>query len=224
MNSILSMLPAGDLRRLQPKLECVQLRFGEEIYATGQRISHVYFPLNSLISLLTAVDARRSLEVGMVGNEGMAGLPLILGVEHSAGGALVQGAGDAIRMDARSFRAEFRENLALQTKLFRYTFALMAQISQTAACNRFHAAEPRLARWLLMTRERVGADEFRLTHALLANMLGLRREGVTEAATSLRQRGLIDYARGAISILDVVGLKRAACSCYAIVGKLLKRS
>lgn len=192
----------------------MELVFGEVLYEAGARVTHAYFPITALISLLTVVDGRRTLEVGMVGKEGMAGLPLVLGVAHSTGGALVQGAGEALRMDARSFRIELSRSAALQKNVLRYTFDLIAQISQTAACNRFHAAEPRLARWLLMTRDRVGSDEFRLTHVLLAHMLGVRREGITEAASALRRRGIITYARGKIRIVDARALKAASCSCY----------
>jgi CRP-like cAMP-binding protein len=137
--------------------------------------------------------------------------------------ALVQGGGRALRMPAAPFRIEFDRNEPLRQALFRYTYALMAQISQTAACNRFHEAEARLARWLLMTRERVGSDEFRLTHEFLAHMLGLRREGVTEAATALKRRGLIDYRRGRIQILDAKGLKASACSCYQVIRAVYER-
>jgi hypothetical protein len=174
--------------------------------------------------LLTAVDKRRTLEVGMVGNEGMAGMPFILGVGISGVRALVQGGGNALRMDAARFRIEFDRNPPLQQAPYRYTYALMAQISQTAACNRFHETEARLARWLLMTRDRVGSDEFPLTHAFLAHMLGLRREGVTEAASALRRRKLIGYSRGKIQILDTKGLKASSCSCYQVVKTVYERA
>src|SRR5262249_47532563 len=151
----------------------------------GSIIKYVYFPDDCLISLLTFVDKRHTLEVGLVGNEGMVGMPFILGMDKSAVRALVQGGGVALRMSVGDFGAEFKKNLDLQKALYRYTYALMAQISQTAACNRFHDAEARLARWLLMTRDRVGSQEFPLTHKFLAHMLGLRRVGVTEAANAL---------------------------------------
>jgi CRP-like cAMP-binding protein len=160
----------------------------------------------------------------MVGNEGMAGMPFILGVGVSGVRALVQGAGAALRMEAAAFRAEFDHNRGLQQALYRYTYALMAQISQTAACNRFHGAEERLARWLLMTRDRVHSDRFALTHAFLAHMLGLRREGVTEAASALKRRGLIAYARGQIHILNSKALASATCSCYEIVNQVFHRA
>jgi CRP-like cAMP-binding protein len=222
-NRILASLPREELRRLHGALEPVSLRFGQVLYEPGKAIQHVYFPINCLISLLTTVDKRRSLEVGMVGNEGMAGMPFILGMGVSGVRAIVQGGGDALRMAAAPFRSEFERNPALQESLYRYMYALMTQISQTAACNRFHEAEPRLARWLLMTRDRVMADEFPLTHEFLAHMLGMRREGVTEAASVFKRSRLIKYQRGKIQILDVKGLKAASCSCYQIVQNAFKR-
>lgn len=222
-NALLAGLPQKAYVRLRAELEPVDLKFGQVLYEPGKSIRHVYFPENCLISLLTAVDRHRSLEVGMVGNEGMAGMPFILGIGVSGVRAIVQGGGGALRMGAAPFRLEFDRNVPLQQALYRYMYALMAQISQTAACNRFHDAEPRLARWLLMTRERVMSDGFPLTHEFLAHMLGVRREGVTEAAGALKRRKLIDYRRGEIQILDVKGLKAASCSCYQIVHTAFKR-
>ena len=216
-NRVLASIPARDYQRLKARLELVTLSFGQVVYEPGKAIQHVYFPVDCLISLLTAVDKRRTLEVGMVGNEGMAGMPFNLGMGVSGVRAIVQGSGTALRISSAPFRAEFDRNRPLQEALYRYTYALMAQISQTAACNRFHDAQARLARWLLMTRDRIGADEFRLTHEFLAHMLGVRREGVTEAATALKRRKQIDYRRGTIRILDVAGLSASACSCYKIV-------
>src|SRR5580693_5141231 len=216
-NRVLASISTKEYGRLRPQLEPVTLRFGQVLYQPGARIKHVYFPLDCLISLLTAVDKRRTLEVGMVGNEGMAGMPFILGMGVSGVRALVQGGGKALRIASAPFRIEFARNPALQQALYRYTYALMAQISQTAACNRFHSAQARLARWLLMTRDRVDTDEFPLTHEFLAHMLGVRREGVTEAASALKRRGLIDYSRGEIHILDRKRLQGASCSCYQIV-------
>jgi len=223
-NRVLASIPPKEYRRLQAQLEPVAVSFGQVLYEPGQEIRHVYFPVDCLISLLTAVDRRRSLEVGMVGNEGMAGMPFILGMGVSGVRALAQGGGDALRMASAPFRIEFDRNAPLQDALHRYTYALMAQISQTAACNRFHDAEARLARWLLMTRDRVRSDEFLLTHQFLAHMLGLRREGVSEAASALKHRGLIAYSRGEIQILDVRGLKASACSCYQIVKTVYDRA
>jgi CRP-like cAMP-binding protein len=223
-NRVLASLPARSYQRLRAQLEPVVLAFGQILYEPGQTIRQVYFPVDCLISLLTAVDKRRTLEVGMVGNEGMAGMPVVLGVDVSGVRALVQGGGTALRMDSMRFRAEFDRNKPLQQSLFRYTHALMAQISQTAACNRFHAAEARLARWLLMTRERVGSDEFPLTHEFLAHMLGLRREGVTEAASALKRRKLIGYSRGKIQILEAKELMNSSCSCYRLVNKVYQHA
>ena len=216
-NRVLESIPSKDSRRLRAQLEPDTLTFKQILYEPGEAIRHVYFPIDCLISLLTAVDKRRTLEVGMVGSEGMAGMPFILGMGVSGVRALVQGGGKALRMGSAAFRIEFDRNLPLQQALMRYTHALMAQISPTAACNRFHAAEARLAHWLLMTRERVGSDNFPLTHEFLAHMLGLRRQGVTEAASALKRRKLISYSRGKIQILGVRGLKASTCSCYQIV-------
>tara|TARA_R110002049_G_scaffold104747_2_gene251301 strand:+ start:1013 stop:1714 length:702 start_codon:yes stop_codon:yes gene_type:complete len=223
-NRVLASIPAKDYKRLQAHLEPVELEFGRVLYQAGKAIDYVYFPIDCLVSLLTTVDKGRSLEVGMVGNEGMAGMPFILGIGVSGVRAIVQGGGSALRMAATPFRTEFNRNTALQEALFRYTYALMAQISQTAACNRFHDSEARLSRWLLMTRDRVGSDQFPLTHAFLAHMLGLRREGVTEAANSLKQRKLIHYSRGKMEILDVRGLKKSSCACYQTVKTVFDRA
>ena len=223
-NRVLASIPARDYGRLRSQLEPVTLSFGQVLYQPGAEIEYVYFPLDCLISLLTAVDKRRTLEVGMVGNEGMAGMPFILGMGVSGVRALVQGGGGALRIASAPFRIEFRRNLPLQQALYRYTHALMAQISQTAACNRFHSAESRLARWLLMTRDRVSSDTFPMTHEFLAHMLGLRREGVTEAAGALKRRGLISYSRGSIEILDARRLMSASCSCYLIVKAAFERA
>jgi len=201
-------------------LEPVKLEYGQVLYEPTGLIRHVYFPIDCLVSLLTAVDKGRVLEVGMVGNEGMVGMPMVLGIGESAVRALVQGGGTAMRMLASRFRIEFNKNIPLQRALFRYTHLLMAQVSQTAACNRFHEAEGRLARWLLMTADRLHTDEFLLTHEFLAHMLGMRRVGVTKAAEGLRRKKLIVYSRGHITILDRGHLEKAACVCYRIVKKL----
>ena len=219
-NEILAAVNLGALQRMLPALEPVELLYGRVLYEPKGRIRHVYFPLNSLVSLLTKVEKNRTLEVGMVGNEGMVGMPIVLGIGVSAVRALVQGSGAALRMTAANFRTEFRKTPTLQRALFRYTHLLMAQVSQTAACNRFHAAEARLARWLLMTSDRLHADEFLLTQEFLAHMLGVRRVGVTKAAGVLQQKELIDYSRGNIRILDRKGLEETACSCYRIVREL----
>jgi CRP-like cAMP-binding protein len=223
-NRILASIPPTQYKRLSEQLVPVALKLGQVLYEPGEAIRYVYFPINSLVSLLTAVDRHRTLEVGMVGNEGMLGVPIILGVGYSAVRALVQGAGQALRMDAAPFRTEFDRSANLQKALYRYTYALLAQVSQTAACNRFHGAEARLGRWLLMTSDRVGCQTFDITQAFLAHMLGLRRVGVTEAASALKHRKLIDYTRGRMSILDVPGLRHASCSCYQAVNAVLART
>jgi CRP-like cAMP-binding protein len=214
LNSLLAALPRKSYLRLLPALVPVELTFGEVLYEPGQAIDHVYFPTQSLVSLLTLVEGHLALEVGLVGWEGMVGFPLALGVRTSPVRSLVQGAGPALRMSAARFSGELRRSPPLQRELHRYVNTMMAQISQTAGCNRFHVVEPRLARWLLMTRDRVRAGEFRMTHEFLSHMLGVRRVGVTEAASALQQRKLIEYTRGAIRILDHRGLEKAACACY----------
>ena len=216
-NSLLAALPGKNYRRLASGLEPVELKFGDVLYEPGHEMRHVYFPGNSLVSLLTVVDGRMALEVGMVGREGMVGLPLALGAQVSPVRALVQGGGMAMRMSSARFAREIRRSPRLQQGVHHYANALMAQVSQTAACNRFHVIGARLARWLLMTRDRVGSGEFRLTHEFLSHMLGVRRVGVTQAARTLQARKLIDYSRGQIRILDHKGLEAAACECYALV-------
>ena len=219
-NHLLAAVSRRAYREMLSGLEPVKLVYGQVLYEPTGLIRHVYFPIDCLVSLLTAVDKGRVLEVGMVGNEGMVGMPMVLGIGESAVRALVQGGGTAMRMPASRFRVEFNKNIPLQRALFRYTHLLMAQVSQTAACNRFHEAEGRLARWLLMTSDRLHTDEFLLTHEFLAHMLGVRRVGVTKAAEGLRRKKLIVYSRGHITILDRAQLEKAACVCYRIVKKL----
>jgi CRP-like cAMP-binding protein len=216
-NRLLASLPRKSYTELLPGLADVSLVFGDVLYEPGARIRDVYFPQKSVVSLLTVVDGRDALEVGLVGREGMVGIQLALGVDVSPVRALVQGAGPAMQMSAVHFRKAFDASAALQRGLYRYTHGLMAQITQTAACNRFHRVEARLARWLLMTRDRVDSAQFRLTQEFLSHMLGVRRVGVTEAASALQERGLIEYSRGNILILDHKGLEAAACSCYELV-------
>ena len=213
-NSLLASLPRKAYLALLPALAPVDLVFGKVLYEPGDTIRDIYFPIRSVVSLLTVVDGHAALEVGMVGREGMVGVPLTLGIDVSPVRALVQGAGSALQMSAARFRKEFDASPPLQRALLRYTHALMSQITQTAACNRFHMVDARLARWLLMTRDRLRSGEFRLTHEFLSDMLGVRRVGVTEAASVLQKRRLIDYSRGNIRILDDAGLESASCSCY----------
>ena len=214
---MLAALPRKQYQRLLAGLESVALTFGEVLYEPGGRIRHVYFPNDSLVSLLTLVEGHLAVEVGMVGREGMVGVPLSLGTDVSPVRALVQGAGAAMRMTSSRFCKEIRKSPQLQREVNRYTGALMAQITQTAACNRFHVVEGRLARWLLMTRDRLRSDEFRLTHEFLGHMLGVRRVGVTKAARALQKEKLISYSRGKIRILDRRGLEATSCSCYELV-------
>jgi len=213
-NSLLAALPRKAYLRLLPGLVPVDLAFGKVLYEPGRAIRDVYFPGQSLVSLLTMVEGHLALEVGLVGRDGMVGVPLALGIDASPVRALVQGAGPALRMNAARFRRELSRSPPLQRALNRYVYALMAQISQTAGCNRFHVVQARLARWLLMTRDRVRSGEFRMTHEFLSHMLGVRRVGVTEAASALQRRKLIEYSRGNIRILDHPGLEKAACACY----------
>ena len=216
-NSLLAAIPGKAYRRLLGGLEPVSLKFGEVLCEPGQTIRHVYFPGASLVSLLTLADGHLALEVGLIGREGMVGVPLVLGHHVSLVRALVQGEGTALRMTSAAFLKEFRHNPLLQRELYRYIHALMAQISQTAACNRFHVVQQRLARWLLMTHDRVKSDQFRMTQEFLGHMLGVRRVGVTKAAQALQKRSLIGYSRGNITILDRKGLEAAACECYEVV-------
>ena len=216
-NSLLAAVSRKEYRRLLGMLEPVTLTFGDVLYEPGDVISHVYFPGVSLVSLLTLVDHHLALEVGLVGREGMVGIPLALGVGVSSTRALVQGAGVAMRMKSAHFLKELGRSLPLQCAILRYTHALMAQVARTAACNRFHVVEERLARWLLMTRDRVQTNDFPMTQEFLSHMLGVRRVGVTKAARALQKRGLIEYSRGHISIVDSHGLEGAACSCYQAI-------
>jgi CRP-like cAMP-binding protein len=216
-NRLLAALPRKDYLRLLPGLDPVDLVFGEVLYEAGEPIRNVYFPIQSLVSLLTLVEGHLALEVGLVGREGMVGIPLALGVGVSPVRALVQGAGPALKMSAARFRTELSSSPALQRELHRYVHAIMAQISQTAGCNRFHVVEARLARWLLMTRDRMRSGRFRMTQEFLSHMLGVRRVGVTEAASALQRHKLIQYSRGNIRILNNRGLESACCSCYQAV-------
>ncbi len=215
-NRVLAGLPRADYQRLAGKLEPVTLAFGEILYEPGEQVRYVYFPGDSLMSLLIVIDGRLALEVGLVGREGMMGMAFAMGTSISPVRALVQGAGSALRMEAAAFRRELRLSASLQRELHLYNHALMIQFAQTAACNRFHVVAARLARRLLMTRDRLCSDQFRLTHEFLGQVLGVRRVGVTKAAHALKKRKLIDYSRGNISILNGRGLEAAACSCYEI--------
>jgi len=216
-NRLLAALPKREYQRLLPELEQVTLPFAEVLYEPGDRIRHVYFPNDSIISLLAEVAERSTLEVCIVGSEGMAGIPVFMGVDTSRYRALVQGAGTAMRMSAASLRTESEHVGSLHRLLHRYSHSLLTQVSQTAACNRFHTVDARLARWLLMTHDRLGSDEFRLTQEFMSNMLGVRREGVTRAAVDLQRQKLISYSRGRITVLNRTGLEALSCNCYRII-------
>jgi CRP-like cAMP-binding protein len=214
LNRLLAALPRTEARRLLAACDEVELAFGAVLYEPDARIRHVYFPTGGFVSLMIQVDGTTSLEVGLVGDEGMLGVPLVLGVDVSRLRALVQGAGPAWRMSTEAFTTALDRSPALRRVLLRYLQVRMTQLSQTAACTRFHVVEERLARWLLMTQDRAHSDAFRVTHAFLAYMLGVRRVGVTKAANALQKRKLISYHRGAIVILDRAGMETAACGCY----------
>ena len=216
-NRLLAALPKEEYQRLLPELEEVALPFAEVLYEPGARIRHVYFPNDSIVSLLAEVADRSTLEVGFVGNEGVAGVSVFMGVDASPHRAIVQGAGTAVRMKASALRKESGRAGSLHDLLHRYAHSLLMQVSQSAVCNRFHMVDARLARWLLMSGDRLGADEFQLTQDFISNMLGVRREGVSKAAGVLQKHALITYSRGHIRILDRARLEAVSCECYGIV-------
>lgn len=214
VNRLLAILPSDDRRWILENCESVELHLAEVLSEPGERIRHVYFPTDSFVSMLTSPDDHAGLEVRLVGHEGMIGTPLILGVEVTLLRTFVQGAGPAWRMTPERFADALRKSSALRTTLNRYLFVLTSEVEQMVACTRFHVLEARLARWLLMTQDRAHADHFHITHEFLASILGVRRVGVTKAASALQQRRLIQYRRGNIAILDRAGLIDAACGCY----------
>lgn len=216
-NLLLAGLPQQELAQLLPALDQVAVELGQVLCEAGEPIRHIYFPHDCLVSLLGVAEGRMTLEVGQVGREGMLGATTALGHDTTQVRAVVQRAGNASRMEGARFRDEVARNPALQQVLYRYTDSLLAQAIQIAVCSRFHVLEARLARSLLVTRDRLQSDRFHLTHEFLAHALGVRRVGVTRAASALQQQGLIDYSRGNIEILDPDGLAAAACSCYQIV-------
>lgn len=214
-NRVADGLPAHARVRLLNQSETVDLTFGSILSEPDRPFRHVYFPLSGFVSLMAAVNTNQPLEVGIIGNEGMLGATLALGVNASPQHCVVQGSGTALRMSAARFRVLLRDNPVLQSTLGRYLYVLMAQLSQTVACTHFHAVDTRLARWLLMTHDRAHADGFYLTHRFLADMLGVQRSAVTIAAGVFQRMGLIRYTRGEITVLDRPGLEAAACECYA---------
>ena len=208
------MLPRKDRDRIVAGCERVDLVFREQLSSPGDAISHIHFPTGGFVSILTSVPDGGQLEVALVGSEGVVGLPVLMGVSVSQEHALVQGAGPALRMSGVRFRREMNASPVLRKTLGHYLYARFGQLARAAACNRFHLVEARLARWLLMTADRAHSDAFSITHEFLATMLGVRRVGVTTAASALKRMKLIRYQRGFLEILDREGLESAACGCY----------
>ena len=219
VNHLIAALPPKQTQEFLRNCEPVDLVFGAYLCEAEQPLAQVYFPLTGFISLVAKVQGHPSLEMGLIGNEGMLGATLILGVRQAHLGAVVQGAGTALRMNVPEFLQQLRRCAALRESIGRYLYVLMAQLSQTAVCIRFHDVEQRLARWLLMTHDRAHADHFHLTHQFLAGMLGVRRSGISVAAAALQKRKLIRYARGEIKVLNRRGLEAVACECYAAVNE-----
>jgi len=215
LSRLIEGLPSKQRKQLLNGCEPVDLVFGNVLHEANQPIRHVYFPLSGFVSLVTTLDGHQPLEMGLIGNEGMLGATLALGIGQAPMRAVVQGSGSALRISSQLFKQELLSSPALLRALKRYLYVVMTQLSQSAACTHFHEIEPRLARWLLMTHDRAHADHFHLTHEYLADMLGVRRSGVSIAAAAMQARGLISYSRGEIHILDRAGLELAACECYA---------
>ena len=216
-NRLLARLPQEESERLLPHLEPVSLTLGEVIYESGGKQSYIYFPTTAIISLLYMMENGSSAEMGVAGNDGLVGIALFMGGDTVPNRAVVQSAGNAFRMKTKVLQEEFARGGTFQRLLLRYTQALMTQMSQTAVCNRLHSVEQQLCRWLLLSRDRLDSDELVMTQELIANMLGVRREGVTHAAGRLQENALISYVRGRIIILDRRGLEVAVCECYRVV-------
>ena len=217
-NHLLAALPDEEWKRWRTQLEQVEMPLGQVLYESGSTLSHVYFPTSAIVSLLYVMQNGASAEIAVVGNEGIVGISLFMGGESTPSRAVVQSAGQGFRLAAQVIKAEFNRAPVLHL-LLRYTQALITQMSQTAVCNRHHSLDQQLCRWLLLSLDRLQGDELAMTQELIANMLGVRREGVTEAALKLQSVGLIRYARGHISVLDRPGLERRTCECYAVVKK-----
>ncbi len=222
-NRLLATLPEEVHERLYPHLEEVSLLLGQVIYESGERLDHIYFPTTSIVSLLYTMEDGTSAEIGVVGNDGVVGIALFMGGETTPNRAVVQSAGYSLRMKPKVLQEEFRRGGPLQLVLLRYTQALITQMSQTAVCNRLHTVDQQLCRWLLLSHDRLDSNELTMTQELIANMLGVRREGVTVAAGHLQAAGLIHYNRGKITISDRAGLEARACECYQVVRNEFER-
>jgi CRP-like cAMP-binding protein len=218
-NHLLSALPPSDLERIATRLEPVALPLGEALYESGDQLSHVFFPTTAIVSLLYVMENGASAEIAVVGNEGIVGIALFMGGETMPNRAVVQSAGTAFRLKGSLLKTEFNRGGALQHLLLRYTLAMLTQMAQTAVCNRHHSVDQQLCRWLLLSLDRLPSNELSMTQELIANMLGVRREGVTEAAGKLQDAGLISYSRGRITVLDRPGLEARVCECYDVVRK-----
>ena len=216
-NRLLAVLPAIERERVYPGLELVSMPLGKVLYESGSQLDHVYFPANSIVSLLYVMADGASAEIAVVGNDGMVGVALFMGGETTPSRAVVQSAGVAYRLSGSAVKDEFRRGGAMQHLLLRYTQALLTQMAQTAVCNRHHSVDQQLCRWLLLSLDRLSSNELKMTQELIANMLGVRREGVTEAAGKLQAAGVIRYSRGRITVLDRAALEAHACECYAVV-------
>ena len=218
-NHLLAALPDAEWQRWLPTLEPIDMPLGQVLYESGKTLTHVYFPTTAIVSLLYVMENGASAEIAVVGNEGIVGISLFMGGGSTPSRAVVQSAGRGLRLAAQTMKDEFDKNGPVLHLLLRYTQALITQMAQTAVCNRHHSLDQQLCRWLLLSLDRLQGDELVMTQELIANMLGVRREGVTEAALSLQQAGLIRYARGRISVLDRPGLEKRTCECYAVVKK-----
>ena len=222
-NQLLAALPAVDYERLLAHLEFVTLPLGLVVFESGSKLRHLYFPASGIVSLLYAMESGASTEIAVIGNEGVVGIALFMGGESTPSRAVVQSAGHGYRLKAAVLRKEFKLGGPLQYLLLRYTQALIAQMTQTAVCNRHHTVDQQLCRWLLLSLDRLPSNKLAMTQELIANMLGVRREGVTEAAGKLQEAGLIHYTRGHITVLDRPKLEARVCECYAVVKKEMDR-